>query len=171
MPVVTRFARLRLMKKVKSNIERFEKYVKRSGSCWLWQGHVNSRNHYGYFTVRCSGHYLSVLAHRWSYSHFVGHIPQGHDLDHLCRNRRCVNPDHLEPVTRRENLLRGIGVITIENSKKTHCPKGHPYDAANTGFSSGRRGRRCLACHRDKERARRYHAAKYALAELTAGGN
>lgn len=93
-------------------------------------------------------------AHRVAYELFVAEIPEGFDLDHLCRNRGCVNPDHLEPVTRRENLLRGE-TIPARNARITHCPQGHPYDAENTRIRPCGR-RRCAACNR--EAARRWRA-------------
>lgn len=109
--------------------------------CWLWISYVG-KNGYGYFGRQ--------LAHRVSYETHKGPIPIGLDLDHLCRVRRCINPDHLEPVTRRENARRGIkGVLT------THCPQGHEYSLANTRLNNGRRI--CKTCHRAREHAR-YHA-------------
>jgi hypothetical protein len=75
------------------------------------------------------------------------------DIDHLCRNRACVNPDHLEPVTRRENLLRGL-TTTARNASRTHCPQGHPYDERNT-YISPKGDRRCRECQR--ESALRWH--------------
>jgi hypothetical protein len=73
--------------------------------CWLWTAHVNPRT--GYVQFRIGGRSgKMVLAHRWSYEHFVGPIPDGLQIDHLCRVRHCVNPSHLEPVTARENRLR-----------------------------------------------------------------
>ena len=99
--------------------------------CWLWQGALVG----GY------GAFEHTSTHRWAYLHFVGQIPIGKELDHLCRNRACANPAHLEPVTRKENLRRGIN----RNSIKTHCIHGHPFTPANTRVpKSG--GRQCKTC-------------------------
>lgn len=98
--------------------ERFWSKVDKTDTCWLWTAALVKG--YGRFTsdVRQMG------AHRWSYEALVGPIPEGLTLDHLCRNPRCVNPDHLEPVTQRENVAR--------IPRKTHCPQGHPFTAENT---------------------------------------
>ena len=84
--------------------------------CWEWQGPLNKA---GYAQI-ASG----VFLHRWAYTHFIGPIPSRATLDHLCRNRRCGNPTHLEPVTQRENILRGVGPSAV-NAHKTHCINGH----------------------------------------------
>jgi hypothetical protein len=112
-----------------------------STPCWVWQ---MSRTTGGYGQT-FDGTRL-VPAHRWYYERTHGLVPEGLDLDHLCRVRACVNPDHLEPVTRRENLLRGE-TRTAANAAKTHCPQGHPYDEVNTYVrASGQRVcRRCNA--------------------------
>lgn len=105
----------------------------------------------------------TVATHRVAYEHARGKIPAGLVLDHLCRNTRCCNPDHLEAVTIRENGLRGVG-IQARNAAKTHCPQGHPYDAENTRITvSG--FRRCRICDR-AEASRRYRAKRH-----TAEGN
>jgi hypothetical protein len=102
-----------------------------------------------------------VYAHRLGYELAKGPIPDGLVIDHLCRNRRCCNPDHLEVVTRGENVLRGMGA-SVRNAGKTHCPQGHPYDAGNTKhwMQDGRPVRRCIACEGVKDAKRRLSRAK-----------
>ena len=85
------------------------------------------------------------LAHRMIYELLVGPIPDGLEIDHLCRNRGCVNPGHMEPVTHRENLMRG-DTVAAANPAKTHCIRGHPYDDENT-YRYGSH-RYCRACNK-----------------------
>lgn len=95
-----------------------------------------------------------VYAHRHAYELLKNPIPQGKELDHLCRNRECVNPSHLEPVTHKENQRRGNG-FSGRNAKKTHCPLGHALIEGNLTAAGIRRGRReCLICSRTKALAR-----------------
>lgn len=115
--------------------------------CWRWVGEIDS---YGYGRMRVGGKYRK--AHRVVYEELVGPIATGLTLDHLCRNRRCVRPDHLEPVTRKENILRGSNFTAI-NARKTHCPKGHEYIPANTLITASG-ARRCRACKAAADRAR-----------------
>lgn len=130
-----------------------------SNGCWEWTA-AKRRDGYGVYKL-ASG--TTVIAHRHSYQTLIGPIPDGLQLDHLCRNRPCCNPEHLEPVTNRENSLRspllGDGVAVAQQSvrDRTHCPHGHAYDGVNTGWT--RAGHRyCKTCNR--ERARRNYATK-----------
>lgn len=124
----------------------FQKVTVSESGCWEWTG-AKYRNGYGAFAGPGR---KTTCAHRIGYELLVGAIPDGLTLDHLCRNRACVNPDHLEPVTHRENCIRGRAL-------RTHCPQGHPYDETNTYVKQTPRGtsRECRTCHRDVERARR----------------
>jgi hypothetical protein len=124
---------------------RFLARIDRTESCWLWTGTKGSA---GYGQMYLSWARRPVLAHRLAYLLFVGPVDDGLQLDHLCRVRHCVNPDHLEPVTQQENIRRGDG--GIRNRVKTHCPKGHPYDEVNTRWcrrGNGKAFRMCRACH------------------------
>lgn len=126
--------------------ERFWPKVQKTGSCWLWLGALHPTAGYG--RIRLAGRGApTVPAHRVAYELLVGPIPDGLVLDHLCRNRGCVNPAHLEPVTNGENVRRGVSFSTA-NRRKTHCPKGHPYDAANTYLVRGQ-WRACRTCRRE----------------------
>lgn len=124
--------------------------VEKSAGCWLWKG--SSRDdRYGQYQRDGVYH----LAHRYAYEQVRGPIPEGMELDHLCRRPRCVRPDHLEAVTPTVNQHRGYGFSGI-NHRKTHCINGHELSGANvqiqrTGKRAGRR--RCLACHRPRNRA------------------
>jgi hypothetical protein len=126
---------------------RFFSKVSQAGDCWEWR-HVTPS---GYGTL-----FRRMLPHRWAYQYLRAPIPEGLELDHLCRNRRCVNPWHLEPVTRRVNAMRGVG------SKET-CVNGHPYTEENTyrDPSKGKRG--CRTCR--QEATHRWAARKAARTE------
>lgn len=132
-------------------VERLMRHVSvSSDGCWLWTGALAGG---GYGKGWSNGR--TVLAHRWAYQLLVGAVPEGLELDHLCRVRRCVNPEHLEPVTASVNVLRSTGpaVAGRHNAIKTHCPQGHPYDEANTYISpSG--GRSCRTCSAARSAAR-----------------
>lgn len=127
--------------------ERFVAKVDKTDSCWLWMAHTN-RDGYG-----CFWDGKQFKAHRWAYERYVGPIPEGLQLDHLCRVRHCVNPEHLEPVTQQENISRGQAGWAA--TRITHCPKGHEYSPENTHMRADRR-RECRECMR--ARAREYYA-------------
>lgn len=95
--------------------------------------------------------------HRLVYVWLVGEIPDRFDIDHLCKTRNCVNPAHLEAVSRRENLLRGDTTVAV-NAAKTHCKRGHEFNEENTVWRVVRH-RECRQCRRDRvnERARRVY--------------
>lgn len=126
-------------------VERFWARVQRGDpdECWPWIGDVNA---IGYGRLYVAG--ARVAAHRLSYELSGEQIPDGLQLDHLCRNRECVNPQHLEPVSSRENTIRGEGPAGI-NARKTHCKRGHPLSGDNVvmvNTGRGRTGRRCVVC-------------------------
>lgn len=116
-------------------------------ACWEWRG-VIAPDGYGR-VPSAARHGLTTAAHRLVYARLVGPIPEGLTLDHLCRNRRCVNPAHLEPVTMRENNLRSNGVGAIA-ARKTHCNHGHPLSGENLRMVKGKYGpvRDCIECRR-----------------------
>lgn len=116
--------------------------------CWVWKGAgATNRTSYGRFQPELGNRHLTP-AHRWAYEQLNGPIPDGLQLDHLCRNRHCVRPSHLEPVTCKVNLLRGE-TFNARNASKTHCPAGHPYSDANLRIWNGRRV--CRACDSIKQ--------------------
>ncbi len=140
----------------------FKERIKRrtrvdANGCWIWQGKPGSNGYVSVTTTLASGARWHTSAHRAAYYFLVGPIPEGLVIDHLCRNPVCVNPDHLEPVTQRENALRSPISMATLNSAKTHCPKGHPYDEQNTVWyvnPGGRktRTRACRTCQRESFR-------------------
>ena len=118
--------------------------VEKSTGCWIWRGSVGVWG-YGQFQPRRG---RNLRAHRVAWELIRGPIPQGLVLDHLCRNKLCVNPDHLEPVTNRVNTLRGVGPSAM-NAAKTECKHGHPFIAENTRIDH--KGKRvCRTCDRAK---------------------
>lgn len=125
---------------------RFFAHVDADGDCWLWTGGMTADG-YGAFD--------DMLAHRWIWRHLVGPIEDGCELDHLCRNRACVNPDHLEAVPSAVNKARSYSPWAI-HARVTHCPRGHPYEGDNLILeprSNGRVRRQCRECHRARGRA------------------
>jgi len=139
--------------------ERFEAKFAKSEGCWFWSA-AHFQDGYGSFLLNGR----NVNAHRVAYELYIGPIPEGKEIDHLCRNRGCVRPDHLEPVERRTNILRGIG-FGATNALKTHCLKGHRFDLFNTYQAPGQSSRDCRRCRQERE-ARRAPRARRALALL-----
>ena len=114
--------------------------------CWQWIGHTNS-NGYGVIDIFKK----KFFAHRISYIKYVGAIPINLQLDHLCRNRKCVNPDHLEAVTQQTNLLRGKTVVA-KQAKQTHCINNHEFNDVNTyRYKNKRYCKVCRKNRRDKK--------------------
>ena len=114
-----------------------------SSGCWLWTGAIGSR---GYAHFRVDGR--TVVGHRLAYEALVGDIPAGLVIDHLCRNRSCVNPWHLEPVPERINILRGEA-LSAQRARQTHCKRGHEFTPENTYvWQTARICRPCAAARR-----------------------
>lgn len=125
-------------------LDRILSKINKTKDCWLWTGAITGG---GYGVTSLNGEHR--MAHRAVYGLMVGEIPQGLQLDHLCRVRHCVNPDHLEPVTAQVNTLRGEG-ISAKLAKRTHCKNGHEYTTENTAIQYG--WRRCRECNRTAAR-------------------
>lgn len=116
-----------------------EKRIKKKDGCWNWHGPLTPQ---GY------GRLWGRPAHRLSYEAWIGPIGYGLDVDHLCRNRKCVNPEHLEPVTRKVNLSRGVGIKQQKEKalSKTHCSKGHEFTEKNIYIRPSDGARQCRKC-------------------------
>lgn len=142
-------------------VDRFaEKIALTDTGCIEWIGGLNGVGYGQFYAGRTSlDETGKAYAHRWSYEYHVGPIPEGMHLDHLCRNRACVNPDHLEPVTVRENVLRGTAPSAL-HARKTHCPQGHPYEGSNLYLHPVTAQRACRSCGR--ERAAQKHRSQKA---------
>lgn len=129
--------------------------------CWPWQGPSNSS---GYGSIRLNVGFKQGVtrgAHVVLYELMVGPIPEGLELDHLCRNKRCVRPDHLEPVTRAENNRRNPSSRFNQLAARTHCSQGHEYTEENTFWRKDNGGRKCRICSRAAG-TRSYHRRKHA---------
>jgi len=134
--------------------EHFWAKVDRAGGadcCWPWLG--GSTNGYGsyYYPEFLGGGAKTHRAHRVAYELLIGPIPDGLVLDHLCRVTLCVNPAHLEPVTNRENILRGVGIVAVR-AAQTHCLVGHELTPENTHIKAKKNERVCLTCRRERQR-------------------
>jgi len=124
-----------------------------ANGCWPWMGARTGGGNGGYGQIRVplgqdTVKWRRVPAHRFLFEIYYGPLPDGLELDHLCRNRRCVNPFHMEAVTGRVNILRGTAPSAI-NSRKTHCSKGHPLAGDNLKLERNKTGqvqRRCRTC-------------------------
>lgn len=145
-----------------SEMERFWKKIDRSRECWIWTG-AKDPTGYGRFHVRVGDRYVDALAHRFAYERLIGPVPDGLTIDHLCRNRSCVNPKHMKLVSVQTNILRG-DAPTAHNARKTHCVHGHSFDEANTYRPPGSKRRQCRTCkarrHRERLEKRREAWAK-----------
>jgi hypothetical protein len=142
------------MKITEKQEQNFWKRVHKSDTgCWEWTG---CKCHgYGYVGMNGKNHRV----HRIAYILTHGGIPDGLVPDHLCKNKACVNPAHLELVTIKENTMRGDGP-TAQNAKKTHCPQGHEYTPENTHLTKDN-FRQCKECSR--RRAREYYYRRKSL--------
>ena len=147
------------MGKRKTIDDRLFEIVVLENGCWEWQGYVYAETGYGYLCVRKDGVKRTPSVHRYFYEELVGTPPDGVHLDHICHNndlsckggptcmhRRCVNPDHMEPVTPAVNISRGRG-LAPHNKAKTRCSEGHEYTEDNT-YVTPNGGRQCLTCRK-----------------------
>jgi hypothetical protein len=123
------------------------KHVDATSGCWEWKARKD-KDGYGRTTIQRK----TYQAHRVVFAALVGPIPEGMTIDHLCKNKACVNPDHMEVTTVKVNVLRSDNICSL-NARKTHCPRGHPLSGENLYlYPAGGRG--CRQCQRD-------HAARY----------
>lgn len=158
--------------------DRFWKFVTQKGDCWEWAGRRNDQG-YGWISVtvdivdsdgRPATRKRPIRAHRWAYEFLRCEIPDGLSLDHLCRNRACVNPWHLEPVTHAVNVRRGRAPELIQalNASRTRCIHGHEFSPENTALAKPSKshpngGRICRTCRRERDRIRREAKRKAAV--------
>lgn len=143
---------------------RFFRFVEMTPGCWQWRGSLSQG--YGRFIVRTENR----GAHRVSFELHKGLIPEGYDVHHICRNKRCVNPDHLEILTHKEHCQ--MGEQGEYNRVKTHCPKGHEYTPENTYLGKRKNNRTCRECSRtrDRERKRNLRRSRKLIRDLAQEG-
>ncbi len=128
----------------------YSRVAQQENGCWLWLGPLNKD---GYGTFRPANSGKNQKAHRVAFLLEYGAIPDGYSIDHLCRNRACVNPAHLEAVTHRQNVLRGLSPAA-QNSRKTHCKRGHELNEETIRLRKDG-GRICVVCEAAKNEAKR----------------
>jgi len=128
-----------------STLIRFNKFFEMDTltNCWIWIGAQRGKR-YGNFSINGNDMY----PHRVSYEHYKGKIPKGFDIDHLCRHTLCVNPEHLEPVSHKENCQRGI---VNQNKGKLFCKRGHEFTPENT-YVGPQHNRFCITCKNNRNR-------------------
>lgn len=136
-------------------VRRFWRRIDSSDPQGCWPFDRPNKEGYGNLRLGTRPNDVHLLAHRVAYTLKHGPIPEDMTIDHLCRNRACCNPDHMEPVTRAENVLRGES-LSAQNARKTHCKNGHEFTPENTRVTHpkgpGRVHRACRACDREKKR-------------------
>lgn len=130
-------------------MDRFWERVEKTDTCWNWTGALNAKGDKGYGVIWFRG--AQEYVHRLAFELLVGSIPEGKTIDHLCRNRKCVRPEHLRAVSLRENVLSSTG-ITAVNWQKTHCLRGHAFTEENTWTDPKTGQRQCRACNRIRKR-------------------
>src|SRR5262249_5580793 len=135
---------------MKTAWDRFIPKVEITEGCWNWLAAKGGRQGHAIFVDENDKH---ASAYRWLWEQMYGPLPKDIELDHLCRNPSCVNPDHLEPVTRKTNQRRGFGFAGLR-SRQTHCIRGHEFNAENTHIAANGT-RHCKPCNRLGNRRRR----------------
>lgn len=137
------------------NPERFLKSIRidTESNCWNWVGYIDKHSGYGRMSRQQEGKTKYYATHRVAYSIFKGDLTPGLVIDHCCKNRRCVNPEHLREVTIAINSTVNSDSVFAKNKAKTHCKRGHSFDLSNTGID--KKGRFCIRCKKDLEIIRR----------------